>query len=553
MQDSRSPDAEFTAGARRALVEAAHWSLGAACDELDAVAILLGLAAESECRAAAMLAQRGITAEAIRRHWPKLAKRDTTAKGDGERPGDDPIPPLRRRLADDVRAAMETAATWLAQRGQPPELATEHILLGLAFAKCEVGDWLRQRGLGPEVLEEDLARLHGHLPNLDSLESLDPPEELAADIDQTLSPPPPSYFSGMLPPEPTGTATAVDEIHVLRVIDAATNRAREGLRVVEDFVRFVLDDRHLTEQLKRLRHDLTAALKGISLEHRLGARETRFDVGTGLATAEERERGDVAAVLAANFIRLQESLRTLEEFGKLLDADLAAAIEQLRYRSYTLHRAVEITRASHERLAQSRLYVLIDGQRTIEDFDLLARDLVLAGVDAMQLRDKQLGDRELLDRARLLRQLTLDSHTLFIVNDRADLAVLARADGVHVGQEELSVKDVRSIVGPRRLIGVSVHSIEQARAAVLDGANYVGVGPTFPSETKHFDAYPGLDLLRAVSAEIRLPAFAIGGITEGNLSEVLATGMRRVAVTGAVIQAANPAAAALELLRALRG
>ena len=211
--------------------------------------------------------------------------------------------------------------------------------------------------------------------------------------------------------------------------------------------------------------------------------------------------------------------------------DLAAAIEQLRYRSYTLHRAVEITRASHERLAQSRLYVLIDGQRTIEDFDLLARDLVLAGVDALQLRDKQLGDRELLDRARLLRQLTLDSHTLFIVNDRADLAVLARADGVHVGQEELSVKDVRSIVGPRRLIGVSVHSIEQARAAVLDGANYIGVGPTFPSETKHFDAYPGLDLLRAVSAEIRLPAFAIGGITEANLSEVLATGMRRVAVS----------------------
>ena len=102
--------------------------------------------------------------------------------------------------------------------------------------------------------------------------------------------------------------------------------------------------------------------------------------------------------------------------------------------------------------------------------------------------------------------------TLFIINDRPDLAALARADGVHVGQEELSVKDARSIVGPETLVGVSTHSIEQARQAVLDGANYIGVGPTFPSGTKQFEQFPGVELLRAVAAEIRLPAFAIGGI-----------------------------------------
>jgi thiamine-phosphate pyrophosphorylase len=101
------------------------------------------------------------------------------------------------------------------------------------------------------------------------------------------------------------------------------------------------------------------------------------------------------------------------------------------------------------------------------------------------------------------------------------------------------------------LVGVSTHSIEQARQAVLDGANYIGVGPTFPSATKEFSQYPGVELLRAVAAEIRLPAFAIGGISRENLHEVLAAGFTRVAVSGTVVAAANPAQAAKELLDAL--
>jgi thiamine-phosphate pyrophosphorylase len=127
-----------------------------------------------------------------------------------------------------------------------------------------------------------------------------------------------------------------------------------------------------------------------------------------------------------------------------------------------------------------------------------------------------------------------------IVNDRPDLAVLAQADGVHVGQEELSVKDARSIVGPDLLIGVSTHSIEQARQAALDGANYIGVGPTFPSTTKQFDRFPGLELLRTVAAEITLPAFAIGGVTRNNLAEVKSSGFRRIAVSGAILEADDP-------------
>jgi thiamine-phosphate pyrophosphorylase len=139
-----------------------------------------------------------------------------------------------------------------------------------------------------------------------------------------------------------------------------------------------------------------------------------------------------------------------------------------------------------------------------------------------------------------------------IINDRPDIAVLSSADGVHVGQEELSVADVRAIVGPKRLIGVSTHSIEQARQAVLDGADYIGCGPTFPTSTKEFSRYPGLEFLVEVSAEISLPGFAIGGINRQRLSEVLETGVGRIAVSSALDQAEDPFDEAEQLLQRLR-
>jgi thiamine-phosphate pyrophosphorylase len=194
---------------------------------------------------------------------------------------------------------------------------------------------------------------------------------------------------------------------------------------------------------------------------------------------------------------------------------------------------------------------LIDGRSTPDEFAGLARSLVSAGAHMIQLRDKRLEDRSLLQRARMLREITSHGRVVFIMNDRPDLAVLAQADGVHIGQEEISVKDARTIVGPQAIVGVSTHSIVQARQAVLDGASYIGVGPTFPSETKQFERFPGTELLRAVAAEIRLPAFAIGGIGLESLPLVLQTGFRRVAIGAAIAQAPAPASAAQAFLAAL--
>jgi thiamine-phosphate pyrophosphorylase len=334
----------------------------------------------------------------------------------------------------------------------------------------------------------------------------------------------------------------------MRILDASLNRASEGLRVVEDFVRFALDDVFLTDQTKRLRHDLAQFAGMIGTAERHTCRDTRADVGTEISTDAEGKRADLRAVCAASIKRTEQALRSLEEYGKLVRNEFAGGMESLRYRLYTLEKAIVVGLSSRERLEGVRLCVLTDGRPSAAKFEHLISILVEAGAGMIQLRDKTLDDRVLMERARQLRQLTRGTATVCVVNDRADIAAIVGADGVHVGQEDLSVKDARAIVGPRMLIGVSTHNIEQARSAVLDGANYLGAGPTFSSRTKSFDAFAGKDYLRQVASEIRLPTFAIGGITQEKLPEVFECGIERIAVSSAIVDAADPAVAAKELV-----
>jgi len=193
------------------------------------------------------------------------------------------------------------------------------------------------------------------------------------------------------------------------------------------------------------------------------------------------------------------------------------------------------------RLPSAVLYALVDCRPDETTFEQFVTEIIAGGVDIIQLRDKQADDRTLLARSRILKNCIAASErdVLFIMNDRPDLAVLAGADGVHVGQEELPATLVRQMVGTL-LVGVSTHSIEQARQAVLDGADYIGVGPVFESATKEFSQLAGLEYLQDVAAEIAIPAFAIGGISEERLDEVLQTGIHHVAVGSALLNAENP-------------
>ena len=332
-----------------------------------------------------------------------------------------------------------------------------------------------------------------------------------------------------------------------RLLDATANRAGEALRVIEDYARFILDDAHLTAEWKRLRHDLTTLLQSIPMSTRCAMRETEYDVGASLSVPEERKRKNLQELARANVSRLQQSLRSLEETAKLIDADLAAECESLRYRSYTAAAAMQTTQDSCLRLESVCLCVLVDGCSSADNFRSLVQILIEAGVGAIQLRDKSANDRDLLERSRLLSELTAGHSTLSLINDRPDLAVLANVDGVHVGQTDFPVRAVRRIVGADCLIGVSAHTIEQARQAVLDGANYLGVGPVFPSQTKSFESFPGLPLLEQVAGEIRLPSFAIGGIDQQSASLVIESGFHRLAVASAVTAASDPIQAVAQL------
>jgi thiamine-phosphate pyrophosphorylase len=339
---------------------------------------------------------------------------------------------------------------------------------------------------------------------------------------------------------------------VFRVIDANANRALEGLRVIEECARFQLDDKFLTQTLKNIRHKTAKTLQQIPPLARMLARDTASDVGTQCQTATEYQRSGIGEIVRANIARVGEALRCIEEFSKVIAPPVAAEIEAIRYSFYTASAALEIVSASVKRLADAQLYVLVDGCRSPANFERRLAELVAGKADVIQLRDKHLSDRELLGRANLARKVTAGTKSAFIMNDRPDLAALSRADGVHVGQDELSVREVRRIAGNDVLVGVSTHDIEQARRAVLEGANYIGCGPTFLSSTKQFQQFAGLDFLRQVSAEISLPAFAIGGISLQNIAQVKDTGFTRVAVSGAVANAACSTTALAELSAALR-
>ncbi|MFO0825855.1 MAG: thiamine phosphate synthase [Gemmataceae bacterium] len=193
--------------------------------------------------------------------------------------------------------------------------------------------------------------------------------------------------------------------------------------------------------------------------------------------------------------------------------------------------------------------MLLTGSQCTASLDWTIAQAAAGGADIVQLREKNLTDRELLARARDVRRWTKTAGVLFIVNDRPDIARLVEADGVHLGQDDLPVSEARRMVGAGALIGVSTHTIEQVRQAVRDGADYLGVGPVFPSKTKEFDHFPGLDFVRAANAETALPAFALGGIGLENLGQVVTAGARRIAVGSAVAASDDPERVAA-LLRA---
>ncbi len=200
-----------------------------------------------------------------------------------------------------------------------------------------------------------------------------------------------------------------------------------------------------------------------------------------------------------------------------------------------------------------RLYVILDVDIAGLEGDIveIARKTISAGADILQLRAKSCSDRRILKIGRAIKNLVRKSKVLFVLNDRADLARIIDADGLHLGQEDLPVKDARNILGNNKIIGLSTHSVEEAKEAERQKADYIAIGPIFPTATKPGASALRPDIITEVKDKIKIPFVAVGGINLDNLDQVKAGGAGRLAVCRAIITAKDVFAATKEFRQRL--
>jgi thiamine-phosphate pyrophosphorylase len=200
------------------------------------------------------------------------------------------------------------------------------------------------------------------------------------------------------------------------------------------------------------------------------------------------------------------------------------------------------------------LYVITDRRLASgRSHEEVAREAIAGGATVIQLRDKEASTKELVEIGRRLRRLTAERGVTFIVNDRVDVALAVDADGVHLGQEDMPAALARQLMGPAKVIGVSAGTVEEAKRAEKDGADYLGVGPVYATVTKPDAGEPiGVEGLAEILRAVSIPVVAIGGINEGNVEEVIAAGADGVAVVSAVVAAQDIEAAARRLRRKIK-
>jgi thiamine-phosphate pyrophosphorylase len=204
-----------------------------------------------------------------------------------------------------------------------------------------------------------------------------------------------------------------------------------------------------------------------------------------------------------------------------------------------------------ERLRTARLYFVCDARPRGEDPEALLRAALSGGADIVQLREKELGRAEIERAAATFRRVCDTYSALFVVNDDPDLARSCDADGVHVGQDDVSAEEARALLGPDAIVGLSTHSEQQIAAAAGRPVDHISVGPIWETPTKAGRPGVGLELISHAAEHAPHPFFAIGGIDAGNAGEVVAAGAERLCVVRAIRDAADPAAAAAELRRSV--
>jgi thiamine-phosphate pyrophosphorylase len=323
--------------------------------------------------------------------------------------------------------------------------------------------------------------------------------------------------------------------NIYRIIDANLNRASEALRVLEDWSRFVKNNQELSQNLKSLRHELNNFFKPNIVFHR----ESVTDVGR--FNENKTKRNSVRDIIRANSKRFEESIRTLAEYGSLIDLNIKR-LEEIRYEMYTLEKEL-LRNEKLLRLHNASLYLISssNGFNSRKDFFKVIEEAIEGSIDIIQLREKNSSEKDIIEISKEIQRLINKTDILFIMNDRTDLAIACNADGVHLGQDDLSVIEARKISHDGFIIGLSTHNIEQGIKGKTSGADYLGVGPVFATPTKPDYNPCGLEYVKWASKNLNdIPWFAIGGIDETNAYKVADSGAGRIAVVRAIMKANKP-------------
>ncbi len=335
------------------------------------------------------------------------------------------------------------------------------------------------------------------------------------------------------------------ERSIYRIIDANFNRAREAIRVIEEFCRFALNCAPLTERAKHFRHELSAAISKLDPARLISSRDTPGDVGVEITVDNQLARGNLKDGFTAGCKRLTEALRTLAETTQTLNPHVAKTLEKLRYAAYTLEKDIVLFSDTFERFKSVKLYIVITSSLPADALSLLCY-CVAGGADCIQLRAKTIEDDKLLALAEEFVRICKSAKVLSIINDRVDIAVAAGADGVHLGQNDIPVEQARRLELTPLIIGKSTHSIDQLKSACREMPTYVGLGPVYSTPTKPTAPPVGLDYVKQATnilTDTGIAHVAIGGITPDNVEEVLTAGAEAIAVCSAVTEAGDPAAA----------
>ncbi|MBN2071358.1 MAG: thiamine phosphate synthase [Candidatus Krumholzibacteriota bacterium] len=323
---------------------------------------------------------------------------------------------------------------------------------------------------------------------------------------------------------------------IFRIIDANANRCCEGLRVIEEIVRFDDEDISFMAGIKELRHSIRRLAESIS-NRLVDFRKSDDDVGALFSTVSEKSRGSFSSVARANFLRVEEGLRVIEEFGKLVAPEISQQVKDLRFRVYSAERTFFGSEIELPVMPSSPfLYAFID--RAVigaPEVEKTADDLVAGGAGMIQYRAKGISRDEM--RIDIIRIISAASRKKIpvIINDEIDLAAETGAAGVHLGQDDAGPAEAREVLGPRSIVGLSIRTMKELRHAPGEILDYVAVSGVFPTGTKKGVKPLGLGFLARVCEKSAIPVVAIGGITTENAGSVLETGADGIAVISAIL------------------